>query len=116
MKPTYKASNGDITISIAGKEIMAVKAIEYEAPEWAKDIDDVMQKHVQHVRQKEEELIKSILRQVLQREPTIEDAKDCHRLYHQGEPLNYDFAWKNMVLGHVRFNLNGPPAKEFSKI
>lgn len=54
----------------------------------------------------EENVIKEVLRQILKREPTLEDAKDLHRFQKEGEFDKYYLAYKNLKLGTVYFNMN----------
>ncbi|HND46691.1 MAG TPA: hypothetical protein PLC61_09895 [Chitinophagales bacterium] len=54
----------------------------------------------------EENVIKDVLRQLLKREPTLEDAKDLHKFQKEGEFDKYHLAYKNLKLGTVYRNIN----------
>lgn len=54
----------------------------------------------------EENVIKEVLRQILKREPTLEDAKDLQRFQQEGEFDKYYLAYKNLKLGTVYRNTN----------
>lgn len=54
----------------------------------------------------EENVIKDVLRNLLKREPTLEDAKDLHRFQQEGEFDKYYLAYKNLKLGTVYRNYN----------
>ena len=54
----------------------------------------------------EENVIKEVLRKILEREPTLEDAKDLQRFHQEGEFDKYYLAYKNLKLGTVYRNTN----------
>ena len=54
----------------------------------------------------EDNVIKEILRQILKREPTLEDAKDLQRFQEEGEFDKYYLVYKNLKLGTVYRNTN----------
>lgn len=54
----------------------------------------------------EENVLKDVLRNLLKREPTLEDAKDLHRYQQEGEFDKYFLAYKNLKLGTVYRNYN----------
>lgn len=58
---------------------------------------------IDKLRNHEEQVLRDIMRQVLNREPTIEDCKDFQRIFLQGE-ANYTLAYKGIDLGKVVFN------------
>lgn len=49
----------------------------------------------------EEDCINGVLRQVLKREPTIEDYKECTQSYKEGEDDGYYIAYKGVNLGRI---------------
>lgn len=51
-----------------------------------------------------EDCIKAVLRQLLKREPTIEDAAKTHRLFKDGEINKYTLAYEGVELGVVQHN------------
>lgn len=56
----------------------------------------------------EEKLLIEIMTQVLNREPTIDDFKECTRItYPEFEPTDYIIAYKNTKLGFVKHKYNG---------
>jgi hypothetical protein len=69
-------------------------------------IDDIMTKITNNLLNAEEEVLKGVLRQILKREPTLEDAKDLQRFQQQGEFDKYYLAYKNLKLGTVYRNTN----------
>lgn len=72
-------------------------------------IPDMMTEITKQMAEAEENCIKEVLRQLLQREPTLEDAKDLHKFQREGEFDKYYLAYKNLKLGTVyrNFNLEG---------
>jgi Na+-translocating ferredoxin:NAD+ oxidoreductase RnfG subunit len=54
----------------------------------------------------ENNVIKEVLRQIVKREPTLEDAKDLQRFQKEGEVNKYYLAYKNLKLGTVYLNTN----------
>jgi Na+-translocating ferredoxin:NAD+ oxidoreductase RnfG subunit len=54
----------------------------------------------------EKNVIKEVLRQILKRDPTLEDAKDLHKFQQEGEFDKYYLAYKNLKLGTVYRNTN----------
>lgn len=53
------------------------------------------------VNRAEEEILKKILREILQREPTIEDAKDCTLFFSEGNLSDFDIAYKGVKMGSI---------------
>ena len=70
------------------------------------DLSDMMAQITKNFAEVEENVIKEVLRQILKREPTLEDAKDLHRFQKEGEFDKYYLAYKNMKLGTVYRNTN----------
>jgi len=50
----------------------------------------------------EEKVFKDVLRSLLKREPTIEDAKECNFLHREGELDKYGVDYKGMFLGTIQ--------------
>jgi len=69
-------------------------------------LSDMMTQITNNLLEAEENVIKEVLRQILKREPTLEDAKDLHRFQQEGEFYKYYLAYKNMKLGTVYRNTN----------
>lgn len=67
---------------------------------------DMMAQITKNFAEAEENVIKEVLRQILKREPTLEDAKDLHKFQQEGEFDKYYLAYKNMKLGTVYRNTN----------
>lgn len=61
---------------------------------------------VGEMKQIEENLFKEVLRQVLKREPTIEDAKECSFLKKDNWDLKYVIAYRGVNLGTVEVHLH----------
>jgi hypothetical protein len=72
------------------------------------DISLLMNMFVKECINMEEKLLIEIMTQVLNREPTIEDFKECTRITHPWfEPNDYIIAYKNIKLGFVKHDYNG---------
>lgn len=69
-------------------------------------LPDMMVQITKQMMEAEENVIKDVLRQLLKREPTLEDAKDLHRFQKEGEFDKYYLAYKNLKLGTVYRNTN----------
>lgn len=69
-------------------------------------LTDMMAQITKNFAEAEENVIKEVLRQILKREPTLEDAKDLHRFQQEGEFDKYYLAYKNIKLGTVYRNMN----------
>lgn len=69
-------------------------------------LPDMMVQITKQMMEAEENVIKDVLRQLLKREPTLEDAKDLHRFQKEGEFYKYYLAYKNLKLGIVHRNTN----------
>lgn len=67
---------------------------------------DMMAEITRKMMEAEENVIKDVLRNLLKREPTLEDAKDLHRFQQEGEFDKYYLAYKNLKLGTVYRNYN----------
>ena len=66
------------------------------------EIDQIHQKIedlIKVLRNKEEALIKDVLKKVLDREPTLEDARKCNRGIFRGDPNKYLFSYRGVTLG-----------------
>ncbi len=61
---------------------------------------------IRKFKETEENVIKEVLRKILEREPTLEDAKDVQTFHFQGEFDKYYLAYKNQKLGTVYRNTN----------
>jgi Na+-translocating ferredoxin:NAD+ oxidoreductase RnfG subunit len=69
-------------------------------------LSDMMAQITKNFAEAEENVIKEVLRQILKREPTLEDAKGLHKFQQEGEFDKYYLAYKNMKLGTVYRNTN----------
>ncbi|MFI0427758.1 MAG: hypothetical protein ACH34V_12475 [Flavobacterium sp.] len=69
-------------------------------------LTDMMAQITKNFADAEENVIKEVLRQILKREPTLEDAKDLHKFQQEGEFDKYYLAYKNLKLGTVYRNTN----------
>ena len=69
-------------------------------------LSDIMAQITKNFAEAEENVIKEVLRQILKREPTLEDAKDLHKFQQEGEFDKYYLAYKNLKLGTVYRNTN----------
>jgi Na+-translocating ferredoxin:NAD+ oxidoreductase RnfG subunit len=69
-------------------------------------LSDIMAQITKNFAEAEENVIKEVLRQILKREPTLEDAKDLHKFQKEGEFDKYYLAYKNLKLGTVYRNMN----------
>lgn len=69
-------------------------------------LTDMMAQITKNFAEAEENVIKEVLRQILKREPTLEDAKDLHRFQKEGEFDKCYLAYKNLKLGTVYRNTN----------
>lgn len=69
--------------------------------------DAMTNSFISMIHQKQEEVLLNILRQILKREPTIEDAKDVTIGYPQGKPDIYYLAYKGTTIGTVKTVLDG---------
>lgn len=84
------------------------------------DQNHLMQKVISKMRDNEEQVLKTVVKQILKREPVIEDAKRLTKMFYEGEPLNYDLAFDGVKVGKVVFDITGinwgitfHPEKEF---
>lgn len=69
------------------------------------NISDIMLSVNKQFLEAEEKVVKEVLRNLLKREPTIEDAKDLTKFYMDGQFDKYHLAYKNLKLGNVHFNM-----------
>lgn len=69
-------------------------------------LPDMMAQITKQMMEAEENVLKDVLRNLLKREPTLEDAKDLHRYQQEGEFDKYFLAYKNLKLGTVYRNYN----------
>ena len=67
---------------------------------------DMMEQITENFANAEENVIKEVLRQLLKREPTLEDVKDLQKFHQEGEFDKYYLAYKNLKLGTVYLNTN----------
>jgi hypothetical protein len=73
------------------------------------DYNSVMTNFIKMVYKTEEDIIKQVLRQILGREPVLEDAKDLTKAYRTDiSHTDYDLSYKNIPVGKVIFEFNGP--------
>ena len=70
------------------------------------NLPDMMIEITKNLVDAEEKVIKAVLCQILEREPTLEDAKDLQRIRKEGEFDKYCLAYKNLTLGTVYINTN----------
>jgi hypothetical protein len=69
-------------------------------------LSDIMSQITKKMANEERKVIKEVLRQIIKREPTLEDAKDLHKFKQEGEFNKYYLAYKNLKLGTVYRNIN----------
>ena len=69
-------------------------------------LSDMMEQITKNFAEAEENVIKEVLRQILKREPTLEDTKYLHKFQQEGEFDKYYLAYKNLKLGTVYRNTN----------
>ena len=69
-------------------------------------LSDMMAQITKQMMEAEENVIKDVLRQLLKREPTLEDTKDLHRYQQECEIDKYYLAYKNLKLGTVYLKTN----------
>ena len=87
-------------------------SLKTETPAFAKHVlpavplSDIMAQITKNFADAEENVIKEVLRQILKREPTLEDAKDLLKFQQEGEFDKYYLAYKNLKLGTVYCNTN----------
>lgn len=86
---------------------------------------DMQSQAIRKMANAEEEVIKKVLRQILKREPIIEDAKKCTCLFRRDNINQYDFIYDGVCLGNIKrnfgkitdnipnFNIEFTPAEEF---
>lgn len=67
---------------------------------------DIMAKITRKMMEAEENVLKDVLRNLLKREPALEDAKELHKYQQEGEFDKYFLAYKNLKLGTVYRNYN----------
>lgn len=67
----------------------------------SKFLTDTMAQITKNFAEAEENVIKEVLRQILEREPTLEDAKDLCKFQQVGDFDKYYLAYKNLKLGTV---------------
>lgn len=70
------------------------------------NLSDIVTNIIKQRMQAEESVIKEVLRQLLKREPTLEDAKNLHIYQKQGEFNKYRLDYKNLKLGTIYRNTN----------
>jgi hypothetical protein len=58
------------------------------------------------MRDAEEELIKTVLKEVLRKDPTEEDAKHVSRVFRSGVHDKYSLVFHNVTLGIVEMNFS----------
>jgi hypothetical protein len=69
-------------------------------------LSDMMAQITKNFAEAEENVIKDVLRRILKREPTLEDAKHLHTFWQEGEFDKYYLSYKNLKLGTVYRNTN----------
>jgi hypothetical protein len=68
------------------------------------NIQEVFSRIHESMAQAEENVFKEVLRKLLKREPTIEDAKECARLMREGDLDGYSLTYKGLLLGRIQRN------------
>lgn len=72
-------------------------------------IDELRKLVYTGIKQKEEELLLTVLREYLKREPIEDDFRKCTMYkYPHVDLLNYEFAYNDIKLGKVVFNFDDP--------
>lgn len=74
---------------------------EYKKIDGFENMLSIQEDIVTQMIQKHEDLLKEILRQILKREPVLEDAKDLCRITMDGVIDKYDLAYKGHKIGVV---------------
>ena len=69
-------------------------------------LPNMMAQITKQMMEAEENCLKEVLRQLLKREPTVEDAKDLQRYQKEGYFDKYYLAYKGLKLGTVFMNYN----------
>lgn len=90
---------------------IAQKTTKKSMPELIEDMTPLMDAFVKECINMEEKLLIQLMNQVLKREPTIDDFKECTRItLPHFEPNDYIIAYKNINLGFVKHQYNGSSA------
>jgi hypothetical protein len=110
MKNNYSWKN--VKVMLAGKEL-PVKSVKYDE---SKEKNDV----IYQLKQKESEVITNVLKQVLKREPTADDALKLTKIVKSEAANNYIIAFNGIELGRIYFDLvkntvSFIPFKEFKQ-
>lgn len=91
---------------VDGKKVESYLSIEEFEAEQKLINEGYMAKIIKSYVEAEDNVIKEVLRQILKREPTLEDAKDLCKFQQEGEFDKYVLAYKNRKLGTVYINSN----------
>lgn len=75
--------------------------------DWINNIDVVFEAATIELKKLEENLLKQVLFQLLGREATTEDVKNCTKYYVEGEPLDYSFGYMGNVIGYIKVRYFG---------
>lgn len=98
----------NVQIGLPSLELFEIKPLEF-SPQLTPDF------FVRKFIEAEERLLKEILFQILQRNPTTEDAKDLCRLQQEGVFNEYKLQYKGEIIGSIysHFGIDGKYGFEF---
>ena len=71
----------------------------------------IAQEFVKQINTIHETIIMNVLRELLQREPKIEDGAFLTMIYQEGEMMNYDLAYLGKIIGRMEFHIMPPNAR-----
>jgi hypothetical protein len=67
-------------------------------------MEEIKKSVILNIYKAEEDCIKEVLRQLLKRDLTIEDAKLCNRGFDDTKPNQYQLAYDGVPLGVIKYN------------
>jgi len=71
----------------------------------------IAQEFIKHINDVHETIIMNVLRELLQREPKMEDGALLTMIYQEGEMMNYDLAYLGEIIGRMEFHIMPPNAR-----
>jgi hypothetical protein len=101
----------NVKILIRDKEIEGVTSIQFRD-----NTLELRNEFIEKYKELEERVVKQVLRLLLNREPTIDDAKKCHRIFKLGIIDKYILAYEGTALGqiiHTGLSVKFIPETEF---
>lgn len=72
---------------------------------------DLAHEFVKQINSVHETIIMNVLRELLQREPKIEDGAFLTMIYQEDEMMNYDLAYLGEIIGRMEFHIMPPNAR-----